>query len=189
MKLTTLDALLLFLVSHKGQSGYDIRQLFQTTPIGLFSDSPGAIYPALNRLEMRGLLIGSTEPGGRRRRAFNRTPDGDKALDAWLTAPIDPDAFTRRPQDLDLRFTMLAERMGRPSAIAFLRDYADIHARKLAGLEAFVAGAGSKMGRTSRETLELGLRLSRTRQQWCEELISNEGETENETDTEKNARA
>lgn len=188
MKLTTLDALLLFLVSHKGQSGYDIRQLFQTTPIGLFSDSPGAIYPALNRLEMRGLLVGKSETGGRRRREFNRTVEGDQALDAWLDAPIDPDAFERRPQDLDLRFAMLAERQGRPAALAFLSRYAEIHGRKLAALETFIAGPGAQMSRTSRETLDLGLRLSRTRQLWCLDLISNEGET-NESDTEPRARA
>ncbi|HEY3814813.1 MAG TPA: PadR family transcriptional regulator [Caulobacteraceae bacterium] len=191
MKLTTLDALLLFLVSHKGQSGYDIRQLFQTTPIGLFSDSPGAIYPALNRLEMRGLLAGETTPGGRRRRAFNRTAEGDRALDAWLTAPIDPDAFTRRPQDLDLRYVMMAERLGRPAALAFLADYAAIHSRKLAALEAFVAGPGAQMSRAPREALDLGLRLSRTRQQWCQDLLSSrEGETDgNEDKNQPRARA
>ena len=190
MKLTTLDALLLFLVSHKGQSGYDIRQLFQSTPIGLFSDSPGAIYPALARLEMRGLLAGDTEAGGRRRRAFNRTTEGDAALDAWLTAPIDPDAFTRRPQDLDLRFVMMAERLGRPAALGFLRDYADIHRHTLAGLEAFVAGPGAQMGRASREALDLGVKLSRTRQQWCEDLLSEHGGTdENEPETRAGAES
>ena len=43
MNLTTLDALLIFLVGHKSQSGYDIRQMFQATPLGAFSDSPGSI--------------------------------------------------------------------------------------------------------------------------------------------------
>src|SRR5258708_31023457 len=31
------------------QSGYDLRKAFVATPMRLFSDSPGAIYPALRR--------------------------------------------------------------------------------------------------------------------------------------------
>jgi DNA-binding PadR family transcriptional regulator len=189
MKLSTLDALLLFLVSHKGQSGYDVRQLFQSTPLGLFSDSPGAIYPALARLEMRGLLASTAEPAGRRRRVYERTPQGSAALDAWLVAPIDPDAMTRRPQDLDLRFVMSAERLGRPAALDFLRDYAAQHQTRLTALEAFCQGAGAQMGRASRDALELGLRLSRTRQQWCDDVLSETGEPQNETDTSPRARA
>jgi DNA-binding PadR family transcriptional regulator len=189
MKLSTLDALLLFLASHKGQSGYDIRQLFQATPLGLFSDSPGAIYPALARLEMRGLLTSDAETSGRRRRAYRRTPGGDKALDAWLTAPLDADAFTRRPQDLDLRYVMMAERLGRAPALAFLREYADVHAQRLAGLEVFCAGPGAAMGQSSREALDLGLRLSRTRQAWCEDVLSELGEDQDENQASPRTRA
>src|SRR5450432_3482865 len=113
MKLTTLDALLLFLVSHQGQSGYDIRQVFQSTPLGLFSDSPGAIYPALARLEMRGWLSSTVDAGGRRRRVYERTVAGDAALRAWLALPIGAMA---RPEEEDLRFVLLAETLGRAAA-------------------------------------------------------------------------
>ena len=37
-------------------SGYDLRKIFTTTAMGSFSDSPGAIYPALARLEANGLV-------------------------------------------------------------------------------------------------------------------------------------
>src|ERR1700743_2428603 len=112
MKLTTLDGLFLFLVSHKGQSGYDIRQLFQSTPVGIFSDSPGAIYPALARLEKRGLLVGETAEGGRRKRTFQATAAGGEALRGWLQAPIDPDTVARRAEEIDLRFVMVAYTLG-----------------------------------------------------------------------------
>lgn len=176
MKLTTLDGLLLFLVSHKGQSGYDIRQLFQSSPIGIFSDSPGAIYPALARLEMRGLLASISEEGGRRRRVYERTKEGDRALREWLSGPIEPDVLARRPQDLELRFVIIAEILGRKEAMRFMRNYARAVEARFGELETFFRGAGAQMSRTSRETFELGLRISRVRRDWCRELVSKEGE-------------
>lgn len=175
MKLTTLDALLLFLVSHTGQSGYDIRRLFQSTPIGLFSDSPGAIYPAMARLEMRGVLTSNAEADGRRKRLYRRTERGDRALERWLTGPIEPDVVARRPQDLDLRFVMLAEQLGRDAAEAFLADYASAVQARHDQIQAFYDRPGAQMSRASRETMELGLRLDRARLGWCRDLLSPSG--------------
>ena len=175
MDVTTLDALLLFLVSHKGQSGYDIRQLMHATPLGVFSDSPGAIYPALARLEKRGLLTSTAEPAGRRRRVYERRDAGIRALDAWLARPVDLDAVVRRPQELDLRYVMLAETRGRRAAMDFLRDCAAIEAGHLAAVEAFRDGPGQAMGRAPRESLELGIRTIRARLRWRRELLAKEG--------------
>jgi DNA-binding PadR family transcriptional regulator len=182
MKLTTLDALLLFLVSHKGQSGYDIRQLFQSTPLGLFSDSPGAIYPALARLQMRGLLSSTAEPDGRRRRVYERTAAGEAALKAWLAAPIEPDAVVRRPQDLDLRYVMTAEMLGRPAAMAFIRDYAAAQKARHEAVIAFRDTAGKHMGRASLDAMELGVRLGAARLQWCHDLLAEDGGVADEDD-------
>jgi DNA-binding PadR family transcriptional regulator len=180
MKLTTLDALLLFLVSHKGQSGYDIRQLFRSTPIGLFSDSPGAIYPAMARLEMRGLLTSDAETDGRRKRLYRSTELGERALERWLTGPIEPDVVARRPQDLDLRFVMLAERLGRDAAEAFLADYASAVQARHDQIQTFYDGQGAEMSRASREAMQLGLRLDRARLGWCRDLLSQSGENQDE---------
>jgi len=49
------------------RSGYDLRKFFSATPMMSFSDSPGAIYPALRRLEQRGFIRGQAE-GARRRK-------------------------------------------------------------------------------------------------------------------------
>ncbi len=189
MKLTTLDALLLFLVSHKGQSGYDVRQLFQSTPLGIFSDSPGAIYPALARLEMRGLLSSTAEAEGRRRRVYERTAEGERALRAWLTAPIDPSVMARRPQDLDLRYVMTAEMLGRPAALAFLRDCAALEQARHDAVIAFRDGAGRHMGQASLEALDLGVRLGATRLQWRRDLLSETGGLDDENDQTRGARA
>ena len=50
-RVSLLGYALLGLLHQKPSSGYALRRVFATTPMGTFSDSPGAIYPALGRLE------------------------------------------------------------------------------------------------------------------------------------------
>ncbi|MHC4537428.1 MAG: PadR family transcriptional regulator, partial [Planctomycetota bacterium] len=52
--ISTLSLAVLGLIAQKPHSGYDLRKVFSTTPLGHFSSSPGAIYPALKRIEKSG---------------------------------------------------------------------------------------------------------------------------------------
>lgn len=174
MTLTLLDALLVFLAGHKGKSGYDIRQLFQATPLGVFSDSPGSIYPALARLQARGLLGSSSEPSGRRRRNFRRTAEGTKALTAWLAMPIDDEAKLKQGE-IELRFVMIEESLGWTKARQFLAAAEALYKAKLKELDAFMAGPGARMSRASRAAVELGMRTYRLRIQWCREMQERKG--------------
>ena len=61
---TTLEYALLGLVHAEPRSGYDLCKVFETTPMGHYSSSPGAIYPALKRLEGAGLVEGKVEKAG-----------------------------------------------------------------------------------------------------------------------------
>jgi DNA-binding PadR family transcriptional regulator len=164
MELTTLAALLLFL--GEGQSGYDVRRLFQTTPVGIFSDSPGAIYPALARLERAGFFASEAQPSARRRRIYRRTAAGEAALTEWLRAPITRETIERRPHEIELRYVLIAFRFGRAEACRFLDEAAQGFAGRVADLEAFHA-ANRHMGGPSLDALDLGARLFRTRLEWC----------------------
>jgi DNA-binding PadR family transcriptional regulator len=164
MALTTLPALLLFLA--EGQSGYDLRVLFQSTPIGLFSDSPGVVYPALARLERQGLLRGEAQPSARKRRVYRRTGEGEAALGAWLRAPIDPQIVARRPQEIELRYVLIAIRLGAADARPFLAEAGRAYEMRIAELEAF-RDANRAMGPVSIDALDLGVDLFRTRLEWC----------------------
>src|SRR5260370_3518580 len=55
-EISLLAYALLGLLRQQPRSGYDLRKIFANTPMGTFSDSPGAIYPALQRLEKHGLV-------------------------------------------------------------------------------------------------------------------------------------
>jgi DNA-binding PadR family transcriptional regulator len=172
MELNALSALLLFLAERR--SGYDIRLLFKATPLGVFSDSPGAIYPALARLEAR-CLLASEAAGGRRRRVYFRTPEGEAALDAWLRAPIDPEITARRPHEHELRYVIVAYRLGRAAGAIFLAACADSYRARIAELEAFRAGH-PEIGAVGAEALDLGIGLFRTRLDWCVDIASKGGE-------------
>ena len=88
--ITLLGYALLGLLHGKASSGYDLRKIFTETPMGRFSDSPGAIYPALRRLEERKLITESAivQPTKRRRKALQITPEGRVASKAWLRRPL-----------------------------------------------------------------------------------------------------
>ena len=174
--MTLLNSLLVFLAGHKGQSGYDIRQLFQATPLGVFSDSPGSIYPSLARLERHGLLASSSETSGRRRRTYARTREGKKALDAWLATPIKDEAKLK-PGEMELRFVMIAETLGWGKAKQFLAAAEALYAAKLKELEVFMAGPGTEMSRASRAAVDLGMRTYRLRIQWCRSVSKQEERT------------
>lgn len=55
-KPTVLGYAILGLAQEESRSGYSIRKVFETTALGVYSSSPGSIYPALNRLEKNGLV-------------------------------------------------------------------------------------------------------------------------------------
>lgn len=170
MTLTVLEALLIFLVAHKRQAGYEIRQLFQATPLRLFSDSPGSIYPCLGRLEQRGLLMSSSPKGARRRRSYAGTPAGKKALVAWLSCPVDRSSRGRRDGELELRFVLIADTLGPARAITFLDEIETIWSAELAAIDVFMRGPGRKMSTASQASVTLGMRVTRLRIQWCHDI-------------------
>jgi DNA-binding PadR family transcriptional regulator len=103
-KVTTLEHALLGLAAQQPRSGYDFKTLFESTALRQFSSSPGSIYPALKRLEGRGLLASRKEPGAgdRSRRIYEVTPKGKQALRSWLEHPA-----TVGELRLDLRLPLL----------------------------------------------------------------------------------
>lgn len=105
-KITALDYALLGLLHGAPQSGYDLRKVFAETALGNYSSSPGAIYPALKRLEKNGLVEGTEDRtvSLRPRKIYHPTRSGKAAMREWLLASIGPDDIQRRMDELLLRF-------------------------------------------------------------------------------------
>jgi len=91
------------LVGIAPQTGYEIGKVFRETPMEVYSWSPGAIYPAIRRLEALRLVERASHP----KRALSLTKAGRAVLVAWLEAPIETDDAMRRIDQLLLRFAYM----------------------------------------------------------------------------------
>jgi transcriptional regulator len=81
-----LDMLILKTVAHEPLHGYGVGQRLRLLSRDRLQVPQGSLYPALHRLENRGLLKGEWHdtPGGRKAKTYRITPKGKKQLDAEL---------------------------------------------------------------------------------------------------------
>ena len=116
--LTPLAGAILGLINEEPRSGYDLRRVFALTPMGHFSDSPGAIYPALRRLRDAGLVESSvdTRTSLRPREIFRLTASGYEALEAWATAAPSRDEIIGGVERVTLRFVLAYSSAGPAAA-------------------------------------------------------------------------
>ncbi|SRR5581483_12195784 len=83
-----LDGMLLAALEEGPRHGYAVMEALRAGSGGQFDLPTGTIYPALHRLERAGLVHTTwSGDGGRRRRLYELTPSGRRALEterhAW----------------------------------------------------------------------------------------------------------
>ena len=80
----TLELLVLRLLSSGNLNGWDIMQRIQLISGEVLSVTPGALYPALHRLEARGLISANWRQSDNNRKAkfYGLTARGRKQLEA-----------------------------------------------------------------------------------------------------------
>ena len=171
--ISVLGYALLGLVQQKPSSGYDLRKIFTETAMGSFSNSPGAIYPALERLERHGAIASEVKDsaGLRRRRVYRLTAQGKREFKQWLAQPITRDDVVRGTGELMLRFAFMEEALGAQAAITFLSKLrAELNAY-VPGLKAYLQQQGPQMPLSGMLALDSGIRNYETLQQWVEHAI------------------
>ncbi len=167
-----LECALLALLRQAPQAGYDLRKLFADTPFVHFSDSPGAVYPALRELERRGLIAARTagagaDAGRRGRQEFAVTPAGRTALRQWLKTPVTRAELARPLNTPMLRFAFMEEVLGRAACIAFLDQYETVLAAYVAELAAYRdAHVDAGASRSGRLAFDSGLQAFQTQLAW-----------------------
>jgi PadR family transcriptional regulator AphA len=130
----SLEHLLLGLVRDPA-SGYDLKRLFDERIGHFWAAELSQIYPALKRLERRGLLRSrrAASKRGPGRRLYQLTPAGRRELRAWLAQP--PQFGDERLPYVGQLFFM-GELGDARRTLRFLRGVRDHIAAKLATLRA-----------------------------------------------------
>lgn len=177
--LTSFEHILIGLVCLSPASGYDLKRMFAVTPMGVYQPSSGSLYPALRRLEARGLIqvADGTGESARHRRVYGPTEAGRTAHAAWLRAPVGPSTVSR---DLGLhlmRFVMMEHAFSREEVLAFLGDLKDALAAFIASLEQAAAEAAPAGDRHPALALDHGLAVHRASLCWARQTIAALGAT------------
>ena len=143
------------------RTGYDIKQLVDKSTRFFWAASYGQIYPELKRLEQAGLVRGAADPqGGRQRRAYELTDEGNRALDEWVGTP---DVSILEMRDLALLKLFFADELPAADAAALARAASDRHAAIVAALEQVESAKAGTPSRDSMqyEVLQFGLDIHR----------------------------
>jgi len=171
---TLLGYALLGLLEQQPRSGYDLRKIFALTPMMAYSDSPGAIYPALRRLEQGGWIRGWVEnrAGLRRRKVFRPTPAGTVALKSWLSKPLSREDVIRGLDELMLRFAFLDLVLGRDGAVQFLEQMNNVLRSHVPTLREFLRTQTKDMPLFGRLALESGVFGYEAQLEWTKQALA-----------------
>jgi DNA-binding PadR family transcriptional regulator len=174
LRLTPFEHILVGLVCMAPASGYDLKRIFAATPMGIYQPSSGSLYPALHRLEAKGLVKARDGSGesDRQRRVYAPTRAGRAAHATWLRTPIEAATVSR---DLGLhlmRFVMMERGSSRAEVLGFLGDLRDALAAFTAGLERHVAATAQLDARHPSLALDHGLAVHRASLRWTRHAIA-----------------
>jgi DNA-binding PadR family transcriptional regulator len=135
IRLTPTSYIVLGLVAAAGRATpYELKQIHAAGPGNFWSLNHAQLYAEPDRLAGAGYLSVEREEGGRRRKLYELTKAGRRALDDWLAAPTGEFTDLRDPGLLQLFFGADPEGL----AAAQL----PIHERRLAEYEELRKGSG-----------------------------------------------
>lgn len=138
--LTDFEHILIGLTVRRPRSGYELKRFFASSPATVYEPSSGALYPALRRLERRGLLRSAlaVSAGRRAHRRYLPTPAGRDAHRRWLRSPVDPATVGRDLGVHLMRFALAEGSMTSDEVLTFLDELGDALEAFVADMEAFV---------------------------------------------------
>jgi DNA-binding PadR family transcriptional regulator len=173
-KIPCLGYALMGLLQGKASSGYELRKIFSSTAMRTYSDSPGAIYPALRRLEQQSLIRGTIEEGSglRRRQRFRLTPQGIAALKLWIARPVTHEDLVAGQAEIKLRFAFSEQVAGVAGSLELLRSFEAALRPHLAALREEFQASKAAMSGSSRMAFECGVRQTECLFEWVQYAIT-----------------
>jgi len=164
-KTTSLDYAILGLIHQEPQSGYGIRKAFETTALGNYSGSPGAIYPALKRLQKLGLIIKSTY-GANNKSKFVPTEAGRSALRKWLLQPLEINDVAKNLDELLLRFAFMDNLLNKEEKLSFLLSLQELLKAYITELKEYHKNTEGHLPVHGRLAFEYGIASYQTTLRW-----------------------
>ena len=174
MELSATGKVILGMLAARPRSGYEIKQLVDTSARFFWAASYGQIYPELKKLESEGLIAGDdSSRGARQRTTFRLTAAGKRAAREWIRKP--PAVLETRDEGLLQLFFAGAVEPGRAAGIA--RERAAASREKAAELRVIweaVDQAGKPEGPDvepdlgSMTVLRYGIEMSEWAAEWFE---------------------
>ena len=184
MELSATAKVILGMLAARPRSGYEIKQLVDSSARFFWAASYGQIYPELKRLEQAGLITGAdASQGNRQRRVFRLTGKGRQAAREWIAGA--PQVFELRDEGLLELFFAGSIEPGRTAEIA--RERAASAAATAAELRALrdeldqehqAEGPESSPDPGSLTVLRYGIEMNEWAASWFERAAD---ELENET--------
>ena len=164
MELSKTSYVILGMLRLGKRTGYDIKALVDVSTRFFWAASYGQIYPELRRLAEAGLIEGTDDSqGGRKRTSYRLTAAGRKAHRDWLAAP--PQIHESRDESL---LKIFFSDFGGPEAtIAALQAKRDHHADVAERLRA-IAPSKKAADDSALLTLRFGIAFNDFIVDWCE---------------------
>jgi DNA-binding PadR family transcriptional regulator len=163
MELSSTAYVILGLLRQGPRSGYEIKAAVDRSTRFFWAASYGQIYPELKRLSAAGLVAGTAEAQGRRKRiAYRLTAKGRRALADWLAEP----AETFELRDEGLLKLFFADALPAAAAAEMLEAKAARHAEvvhRLREIEAAMEGEDNPC-----RVLRFGIEMNEWIARWCE---------------------
>jgi DNA-binding PadR family transcriptional regulator len=172
--LTDFEQVLLGVIASEPRAGYGLKKMFNASPASVYQPSSGALYPALRRLEGRGLLHAENGAASGRRalRVYHVTEAGQAAHLDWLRQPVDPATVAA---DLGLhlmRFALMEKQLGCAAVLAFLTDLAGALDSFVCGMEQYLASGAQSSQRYAELALEHGIAVHRASLEWTRSAVA-----------------
>jgi DNA-binding PadR family transcriptional regulator len=171
--ISKLGCALLGLLQQKPSSGYDLRKIFSTTAMTTYSDSPGAIYPALQRLQQQGFIRGSIESGSgmRRRQVFRLTAQGTAELRKWIARPVLRADVIRGLDEVILRFAFSEQAVGPSASVRILQSLQAELTSYIPDLHQQLSAGKATMPTSGRLALESGIKGYDCLLRWTQDAL------------------
>jgi len=167
MDLSKTSYVILGMLKLGRRTGYEIKSLVDVSTRFFWAASYGQIYPELSRLEKLGLIKGEVDrSNGRRPKAYELTPAGERALHDWLTSE-DPLHIELRHEGA-LKF-FFSDGLTREEQLAQLRHTRRTHERIAEELRAIEPETPEGKPPAPLMTLEFGIAYQEFLAGWCAE--------------------